>query len=56
MIYIERPLEALAKEGRPLTARDGVAKLFEKRKERYESWADLKVYIERKERMALVRL
>ena len=54
VIYIERPLEALAKDGRPLTARDGVAKLFEKRKERYESWADLKVYIERKENSSSV--
>lgn len=49
VIYIERPLEALAKDGRPLTARDGVAKLFEERRERYESWSDIKIYIEKKE-------
>ncbi len=40
VIYLTRPLEKLSTNGRPLSARDGVAALFEKRKSLYESWAD----------------
>lgn len=49
VIYIERPLDVLASEDRPLTQRDGVRKLYEERRERYESWSDIKVSIDRKE-------
>lgn len=40
VIYLSRPLEKLATGNRPLTARDGVQALFDKRKPLYESWAD----------------
>ncbi|MBR6483630.1 MAG: AAA family ATPase, partial [Clostridiales bacterium] len=49
VIYIERPLDVLASEDRPLTQRDGVRKLYEDRKENYENWSDVKVTIDRKE-------
>ena len=43
IIYVKRPLDVLASEDRPLTARNGVEKLYEQRKERYEELADITV-------------
>ena len=40
VIYLSRPLDKLATESRPLTARSGVEALFEKRRPLYEAWAD----------------
>lgn len=49
IIYVKRPLDVLASEDRPLTARDGVEKLYAQRKEKYEGLADITVDIEKKE-------
>lgn len=40
---INRPLQDLAKGGRPITARDGVEKLAEIRMPLYRDWADIQV-------------
>ena len=41
VIYNERPLEVLCLSGRPLSAANGTQKLYEDRKEAYESLADI---------------
>ncbi len=43
IVLINRPLQDLAKGGRPITARDGVEKLAEIRMPLYRSWADIQV-------------
>lgn len=46
VIYLKRPLEMLAGgAGRPITARDGVEKLYEQRKDKYEKTSDYEVSI-----------
>lgn len=46
VIYLKRPLEMLAGgPGRPITARDGVEKLYEQRKDKYEKASDYEVSI-----------
>ena len=40
VIYLRRPLEVLAGEDRPITAREGVNNLYEQRRGSYESWCD----------------
>ncbi len=45
IIYVKRPLDVLASEDRPITARDGVAKIYEQRRERYEELADITVEV-----------
>ena len=42
-VYLERPLEALSSDGRPLSQRDGVAALFKERQPLYEKWCDIRV-------------
>ncbi|MCQ2531745.1 MAG: chorismate mutase [Saccharofermentans sp.] len=49
IIYVKRPLDVLASEDRPLTARDGVEKLYAQRKDRYEGLADITVDVAKKE-------
>lgn len=41
VIYLKRPLEVLAGEDRPITAREGVSNLYEQRRANYESWCDI---------------
>ncbi len=41
MVYVDRPLELLVDEDRPLTQQKGVQKLFEERKGKYESAKDI---------------
>ena len=43
IIYLKRELSLLATDGRPLSQRMSVEKLFEARREAYESFADIKV-------------
>ena len=49
VIYLKRPIESLASEDRPLTAANGVQKLYEQRRGNYESWSDLTLQIGMKE-------
>lgn len=41
VIYLKRPLSVLAGEDRPISARDGVQKLYENRREFYELLSDI---------------
>ena len=41
IVMLNRPLEELARKGRPITARDGIETLAERRMPLYRSWADL---------------
>ena len=41
IIWIQRPLEELSSEGRPLSQRDGVESLYQQRKGLYERFADV---------------
>ena len=43
VVYLEWDLDKLEVSGRPLSQEDGVATLYERRRDRYESWCDLKV-------------
>ncbi|MBO4579608.1 MAG: chorismate mutase [Clostridiales bacterium] len=43
VFYIERPLEGLASDGRPLSASQGVKVLFEQRRDKYEMLCDHKL-------------
>ena len=43
VIYLEWDLDKLEVNGRPVSQKEGVAALFERRKGRYESWSDIKV-------------
>lgn len=43
IVWLRRPLEQLATEGRPLSLRDGVAALYEKREPMYRQFADISV-------------
>ncbi len=53
VIYLKRPLDVLAGEDRPITAREGVSALYEQRRDRYENWCDIKIeapaYADKKE-------
>lgn len=41
IVMLNRPLEELSKKGRPITARDGIEALAERRMPLYRSWADI---------------
>ena len=43
VIYVKRPLDQLPSDGRPVSQADGVAAVYERRRERYESWSDLHI-------------
>ena len=43
IIWLQRNLDALPTDGRPISQRDGVAALYEKRKPLYEAFCDLRV-------------
>jgi shikimate kinase len=43
IVYLDRPLEKLLSDGRPLSQKNGIKKLFEERKDIYEKFADAKV-------------
>lgn len=49
IVYVKRPLDVLASEDRPLTAQNGVEKLYEQRKARYEELADVVVEVPKME-------
>ncbi len=46
VIYLKRPIEKLAVNGRPLSAQNGVESLFQRRRPLYESWAEHTVLCE----------
>ncbi|MBO4637298.1 MAG: chorismate mutase [Clostridiales bacterium] len=48
VIYIERPLDVLASDDRPLTAQKGVAALYGERRELYENYCDIKITVGKK--------
>ena len=43
IVYIRRDLDKLPAGGRPISRAEGVQNIFERRRERYESWQDLTV-------------
>ena len=43
VVYVERPVSELEKEGRPISQNEGNQAVFERRREKYESWCDAKV-------------
>lgn len=43
IVYLDRPLEKLLSDGRPLSQKNGIKKLFEERKDIYEKFADAKI-------------
>ena len=43
IVMLDRPLNELSSKGRPVSQRDGVAKLAEERLPRYRAWADVVV-------------
>jgi len=45
VIYLQRDLEKLATAGRPVSLKDGVETVFERRRDRYESWSDIQCRI-----------
>lgn len=47
VFYLDRPLSALSEKNRPLSITQGVARLYEQRKDNYESWCDIKVSYDR---------
>ncbi|MBR1797581.1 MAG: chorismate mutase [Clostridiales bacterium] len=49
VIYNERPLEVLSLNNRPLSAGHGVEKLYEQRKDKYESLADIVIHVDKKD-------
>ena len=49
VIYNERPLNVLSLNNRPLSAGHGVEKLFEQRREKYESLADIVIHVDEKD-------
>ena len=49
VVYNKRPLDVLCMSGRPLSAKQGVEKLYEQRKDSYESLADMIIDVGAKE-------
>ena len=47
VFYLERPLTALTDKNRPISQLHGVEKLYEQRKDKYETWCDYKVSYDR---------
>lgn len=45
VVFVDRDINELASDGRPLTAKHGVKKLYEERIDRYNSWSDIKVRV-----------
>ncbi len=45
IVFLDTPLDMLATDGRPLTARDGKRKLYEERIEKYLKWADVRLVL-----------
>ena len=45
VVFVDRDINELASDGRPLTAKHGVKKLYEERIYRYNSWSDIKVRV-----------
>ena len=43
VVYVERPVAELEEEGRPISQNEGNQAVFERRREKYESWCDAKV-------------
>lgn len=43
VVYLRRELEELAEEGRPVSQTDGLQAVYARRKQKYESWADIEV-------------
>ena len=43
VVYLDWDLDKLAVEGRPLSQREGVKALYQRRRDRYEGWSDLRV-------------
>lgn len=47
VFYLERPLTALTDKNRPISQLHGVEKLYELRKDKYESWCDYRFFYDR---------
>lgn len=47
VFYLERPLSALSEKNRPISITQGVERLYNQRKDNYESWNDIKVSYDR---------
>jgi len=47
VFYLERPLTALTDKNRPISQLHGVEKLYEQRKDKYESWCDYRFFYDR---------
>ncbi len=43
VFYLERPIDCLTDKNRPLSIANGAAKLYDMRRDKYESWCDFKV-------------
>ena len=43
VIYLRRPLEELPANNRPVTQSDGLAAIYERRHEKYETWSDVTI-------------
>ena len=48
-VYLDRNLDELSVEGRPVSQMDGLQAVFERRKENYELWSDLSVNVSGKD-------
>lgn len=48
VIYIERPLEVLASDDRPISAAKGVAVLYDERRALYEGYSDIRITVGKK--------
>ncbi len=43
VIYLHRDIDKLPSRNRPVTQKDGVEAIYERRHERYEDWSDIQV-------------
>ena len=48
-VYLERDLAELSVEGRPVSQMDGLQAVFERRKDIYELWSDIRVDVSGKD-------
>ena len=48
-VYLERGLAELSVEGRPVSQMDGLQAVFERRKDIYELWSDIRVDVSGKD-------
>jgi shikimate dehydrogenase len=49
VVYLDRDLAELSAEGRPVSQMDGLQAVFDRRKDSYERWSDIKVNVSGKD-------